>query len=150
MQLFSYPVCFRVMSRQHNFLIPHAVTLICKKPAPQLLLKKMRITAFDVCSSGVNTMEKKLAEYKCDTNEAISLKLGMFMLHYICLVNEYDNMYACIDSILWNLLLISHLNCLKLVVFSSQFASQRMLMMMALHSIPSTATSFLEMSEYFL
>lgn len=24
-------------------------------------------------------MEKKLAEYKCDTNEAISLKLGMLV-----------------------------------------------------------------------
>lgn len=24
-------------------------------------------------------MEKKLAEYKCDTNEAICLKLGMFV-----------------------------------------------------------------------
>lgn len=24
-------------------------------------------------------MEKKLAEYKCDTNEALSLKLGMYV-----------------------------------------------------------------------
>ncbi len=30
-------------------------------------------------STGINTMEKKLAEYKCDTNEAISLKLGTFI-----------------------------------------------------------------------
>lgn len=27
-------------------------------------------------SAAVNDMEKKLAEYKCDTNEAICLKLG--------------------------------------------------------------------------
>lgn len=38
-------------------------------------------------------MEKKLAEYKCDTNEAISLKLGMFMfaLSYTCFQNQLDN-----------------------------------------------------------
>lgn len=29
--------------------------------------------------SAVNTMEKKLAEYKCDTNEALCLKLGMLV-----------------------------------------------------------------------
>lgn len=41
---------------------------------------------FCVCSLGINTMEKKLAEYKCDTNEAISLKLGTFIfaLLYTC------------------------------------------------------------------
>lgn len=27
-------------------------------------------------SAAVNDMEKKLAEYKCDTNEAVCLKLG--------------------------------------------------------------------------
>lgn len=92
-------------------------------------------------------MEKKLSEYKCDTNEAISLKLGRFIFHLIIHV-FLMLMYACIESVLWNLLLIYPLNCLKLTC-SSQFASQRMLMMMALHSIPSTATSFLEMSKYF-
>lgn len=28
-------------------------------------------------------MEKKLAEYKSDTNEAISLKLGMYILKWV-------------------------------------------------------------------
>lgn len=41
--------------------------------------KMMSFLICCVCSLGINTMEKKLAEYKCDTNEAISLKLGMFM-----------------------------------------------------------------------
>lgn len=29
--------------------------------------------------TALNAMEKKLAEYKCDTNEALSLKLGMYV-----------------------------------------------------------------------
>lgn len=28
-------------------------------------------------------MEKKLAEYKCETNEAISLKLGMYIICFV-------------------------------------------------------------------
>lgn len=34
---------------------------------------------FSDLSPGVNEMEKKLAEYKCDTNEAICLKLGKYL-----------------------------------------------------------------------
>lgn len=30
----------------------------------------------------LNAMEKKLAEFKCDTNEALSLKLGRFIYFY--------------------------------------------------------------------
>ena len=43
-----------------------------------------------------------------------------------------------------------HLNCLNLVIFASQFASQRMLMMRAQRFTLSTATSSMETSEYFL
>lgn len=44
-------------------------------------------------------MEKKLAEYKCDTNEAISLKLGrfLFLLYYKYLAKIYNHIYVFIS-----------------------------------------------------
>ncbi len=53
-------------------------------------------------SSGVNTMEKKLAEYKCDTNEAVCLKLGMF---YCCFILYVLNMIVglCAVTMFWGI-----------------------------------------------
>lgn len=109
--------------------------------------KMMSFLICCVCSLGINTMEKKLAEYKCDTNEAISLKLGMFLclLYYILVFKILT--ISCIGTVFWSSFAL--FSCLRLIIFYSQFASQRMLMMMARHSTLSTATSFLEMSKYF-
>lgn len=56
-------------------------------------------------SSAVNTMEKKLAEYKCDTNEAICLKLGMFHFALFCV-----NQCSCVKLQCWVAFLISCLS----------------------------------------
>lgn len=68
-------------------------------------------------------MEKKLAEYKCETNDAISLKLGKFtassVTHPVC------RMFVIFTCVFLNLGFCVYIPS-KVIAFFLQFAFQRM------------------------